>query len=64
LLVDQSNHDPKSGQPIPEAKIFNDEELVNMIDPILKNDDKNGDGFIDYAEFSLVSINQNIQQIF
>jgi len=50
---DQSNHDPKAGVPIPEAKVFTDDELVNMIDPILKNDDKNGDGFIDYAEFSL-----------
>jgi len=50
---DQSNHDPKSGVPIPEAKVFTDDELVNMIDPILQNDDKNGDGFIDYAEFSL-----------
>lgn len=48
---DQSNHDPSSGQPVPEAKIFKDEELVNMIDPILASDDKNHDGFIDYPEF-------------
>ena len=31
----QANHDPKSGRPAPEAKIFADEELKNMIDPIL-----------------------------
>ncbi|CAG7838407.1 unnamed protein product [Allacma fusca] len=48
---DQANHDPNAGVPIPEAKVFNDEELTNMIDPILNNDDKNKDGFIDYAEF-------------
>ena len=48
---DQSNHDPKSGQAIPEAKIFQDEELINMIDPILATDDKNKDGYIDYPEF-------------
>jgi len=48
---DQSNHDHNSGQPVPEAKIFKDEELKNMIDPILESDDKNKDGFIDYSEF-------------
>ena len=63
----QANHDPKSGRPAPEAKIFADEELKNMIDPILDrwkcssqiiipndnfySDDKNKDGFIDYPEF-------------
>ena len=48
---DEANHDPKSGQPKPEPKIFLDEELKNMIDPILESDDKNKDGFIDYPEF-------------
>jgi len=48
---DQSNHDPKSGQPLPEEKIFKDDELVSMIDPILETDDKNKDGYIDYSEF-------------
>ena len=49
--TDQSNHDHSSGQQVPEAKIFKDEELVNMIDPILGSDDKNRDGYIDYPEF-------------
>ena len=40
LIKDSSNHDPKSGTPIPEAKIFKDDELVNMIDPILDSDDR------------------------
>jgi len=48
---DHSNHDKESDQPLPEEKIFKDDELVNMIDPILATDDKNHDGFIDYPEF-------------
>ena len=51
LLLDQANHDPKAGQPLPEAKIFKDDELRNMIDPIMDADDRNRDGFIDYPEF-------------
>ncbi|ODM96278.1 Multiple coagulation factor deficiency protein 2 [Orchesella cincta] len=54
---DQSNHDPRSGHAIPEPKIFKDDELINMIDPILQNDDKNRDGMIDYMEFSLAQAN-------
>lgn len=34
-----------------EEKIFQDEELIALIDPILGMDDSNQDGFIDYAEF-------------
>ena len=37
--------------PIPEPKIFTDAELLAMIDPILEQDDRNRDGFIDYPEF-------------
>jgi len=48
---DHSNHDKDSGTALPEEKIFKDDELVNMIDPILATDDKNHDGFIDYPEF-------------
>ncbi|KAF8774280.1 Multiple coagulation factor deficiency protein like [Argiope bruennichi] len=33
------------------TKIFQDNELALMIDPILDMDDKNKDGFIDYPEF-------------
>lgn len=36
---------------MPDPKIFTDAELVAMIDPILEQDDKNKDGFIDYPEF-------------
>lgn len=34
-----------------EEKIFKDEELTTLIDPILSVDDLNRDGFIDYPEF-------------
>lgn len=48
---DQANHDPNGGAPLPDPKIFTDAELLAMIDPILDQDDKNKDGFIDYPEF-------------
>lgn len=32
-------------------KLFTDEELVKLIDPILSMDDSNKDGYIDYPEF-------------
>lgn len=41
----------KSGQNHVVEKIFQDEELVTLIDPILKMDDGNRDGYIDYPEF-------------
>ncbi|KAK2580503.1 hypothetical protein KPH14_006238 [Odynerus spinipes] len=34
-----------------EEKLFKDEELVALIDPILVVDDMNKDGYIDYPEF-------------
>ncbi|XP_044766001.1 multiple coagulation factor deficiency protein 2 homolog [Coccinella septempunctata] len=34
-----------------EDKIFKDEELTTLIDPILNVDDSNKDGYIDYPEF-------------
>jgi len=50
---DSSNHEKDSGHPLPEEKIFKDDELVSMIDPILETDDRNKDGYIDYSEFVL-----------
>ncbi|CAG0890843.1 unnamed protein product [Darwinula stevensoni] len=46
-----SNLDPNSGMLMPEPKICSDEELANMIDAILKMDDHNRNGIIDYPEF-------------
>lgn len=34
-----------------EEKVFTDEELTQLIDPILKMDDTSNDGYIDYPEF-------------
>lgn len=34
-----------------EDKIFKDDELISLIDPILNMDDTNHDGYIDYPEF-------------
>lgn len=34
-----------------QEKLFQDEELTNLIDPILNTDDENKDGYIDYPEF-------------
>ncbi|XP_075391880.1 multiple coagulation factor deficiency protein 2 [Tenrec ecaudatus] len=31
---------------------MNEEELINLIDGVLRDDDKNNDGYIDYAEFA------------
>ncbi|XP_047484934.1 multiple coagulation factor deficiency protein 2 homolog [Penaeus chinensis] len=48
---DSANHDPGKSTSHPEAKLFTDDELVAMIDPILEQDDRNRDGYIDYPEF-------------
>lgn len=45
---EQGNTEPGGTQ---NDKLFNDEELVQLIDPILNMDDTNNDGYIDYPEF-------------
>ncbi|XP_043846128.1 multiple coagulation factor deficiency protein 2 isoform X1 [Dromiciops gliroides] len=35
-----------------QAPAMKEEELMNLIDDVLKDDDKNNDGYIDYAEFA------------
>lgn len=48
----QGGHEPTTGgAPPPQEKVFTDEELMQLIDPILSMDDSNFDGFIDYPEF-------------
>lgn len=46
----QGSKEPPHEQQVPqvEEKIFTDEELNTLIDPILQSDDMNKDGFIDY----------------
>lgn len=53
------NHGAEDAQRV-EEKIFSDEELVALIDPILQMDDINKDGFIDYPEF--IRAQQKAQQ--
>ncbi|XP_059482852.1 G-box-binding factor-like isoform X1 [Neocloeon triangulifer] len=53
---EQGHHHDTPGAPPPppteqQQKIFDDQELVNLIDPILSMDDVNRDGYIDYPEF-------------
>nr|CAD7423709.1 unnamed protein product [Timema monikensis] len=47
---EQGHQDPNNPTPQGE-KIFSDEELLQLIDPILNMDDGNNDGYIDYPEF-------------
>lgn len=51
LILVQGGHDPTAGGAPPQEKIFTDEELMQLIDPILTMDDTDFDGFIDYPEF-------------
>ena len=45
------HHGDHEGHSKTPPKIFEDNELAVMIDPILVSDDRNKDGFIDYYEF-------------
>ncbi|XP_064076214.1 multiple coagulation factor deficiency protein 2 homolog isoform X1 [Vanessa tameamea] len=47
----QQQQQQQQGSPPVGEKIFKDDELINLIDPILNMDDHNRDGFIDYPEF-------------
>ena len=47
-LLDDENHDDHDHS---EPPIFNDKQLSTLIDPVLRYDDRNDDGMIDYAEF-------------
>nr|CAD7604817.1 unnamed protein product [Timema genevievae] len=50
VMLEQGHQDPNNPTPQGE-KIFSDEELLQLIDPILNMDDGNNDGYIDYPEF-------------
>ena len=51
VCLEQGGRDHTGQQTPPQDKIFSDEELMQLIDPILQMDDVNGDGYIDYPEF-------------
>ncbi|XP_043916171.1 multiple coagulation factor deficiency protein 2 [Protopterus annectens] len=42
-------HREDGSEQVPPMK---EDELINLIDDVLKDDDKNNDGYIDYAEFA------------
>lgn len=46
----KENHNSQQTPQI-EEKVFTDDELTSLIDPILKVDDISNDGYIDYPEF-------------
>jgi len=46
------HHEESGGETPPKFITFSDDDLAKIVDPILKSDDKNGDGVIDYAEFN------------
>ncbi|XP_055323553.1 putative mediator of RNA polymerase II transcription subunit 21 isoform X5 [Sitodiplosis mosellana] len=48
---EQGSKENSQQMPQVEEKVFTDEELVQLIDPILKMDDTSNDGYIDYPEF-------------
>ena len=51
IIVEESKHLGANAPASGTTKVFTDQELSNMIDPILEMDDRNRDGFIDYPEF-------------
>ena len=53
---DDEEHRGRKATTQKDLKIFSDQELSEMIDPILKSDDKNQDGYIDYPEFILAQL--------
>ncbi|XP_038065811.1 multiple coagulation factor deficiency protein 2 homolog [Patiria miniata] len=36
----------------PDSKVMKEDELMKLLDPILKSEDRNGDGYIDYPEYA------------
>lgn len=51
INTEESKNQEQTGQPGHQDKIFSNDELSALIDPILSSDDHNRDGFIDYPEF-------------
>lgn len=50
-LIHWHEESKNQDQPTHQDKIFSNDELSALIDPILTSDDHNRDGFIDYPEF-------------
>ncbi|KAJ8044582.1 Multiple coagulation factor deficiency protein 2-like [Holothuria leucospilota] len=52
MAVSDFHHDGTANASPP----LNDQQLMNLIDPILEEDDKNQDGYVDYPEFAATQI--------
>lgn len=55
---DGEGHEGHDHEP---PQIFEDEQLAFLVDPVLKTEDVNNDGFIDYAEFIAAQIKTKIK---
>lgn len=60
-LVTHSDGDSHEGHDHEPPQIFEDEQLAFLVDPVLKTEDVNNDGFIDYAEFIAAQIKTKIK---
>jgi hypothetical protein len=43
-----------------DPQIFKDTQLAFLVDPVLRDEDVNRDGFIDYAEFIAATIKKRV----
>jgi len=57
----QAEGDSHEGHDHEPPQIFMDEQLAFLVDPVLKSEDVNNDGFIDYAEFIAAQIKKTIK---
>ena len=48
-LIQAITHYQEGGQ---GSKTMGEEELMSLLDPILQNEDRNRDGYIDYPEYA------------
>jgi len=60
-LVTHSDGESHEGHDHEPPQIFEDEQLAFLVDPVLKTEDVNNDGFIDYAEFIAAQIKTKIK---
>jgi len=48
---DEEEGDTKEAHHQEQAKVFSDAEIANIVDMVIKEDDLNNDGYIEYPEF-------------
>ena len=55
------NNEEHEGHSHDLPQIFEDSQLEFLVDPVLKSDDVNNDGSIDYAEFIAAQLRNKMQ---